>query len=90
MPIDLPQSNSVAAAAIAAPEDPRDQPGILGGFRFAISWKAPSSTIVNSTSQRPDRTKSYAEGTLRQLLRITEPSGNRGGKSTSQEDGVAG
>ncbi|KAI0454518.1 hypothetical protein F5B21DRAFT_504219 [Xylaria acuta] len=74
-------SKSVAAAAITTPEEPKDQPGLLGGFRFSIPWKGTSVIDPSSTGQKPGRTKSYAEGTLRQLLGITESSGTQEGKS---------
>ncbi|GAP84203.2 hypothetical protein SAMD00023353_0600020 [Rosellinia necatrix] len=83
-------STSVAAAAIALPEEPKDQPGLLSGFRFGIPWKATSVTNVASEEQKTVRTKSYAEGTLRHILRITESTGNRGGKPTNDQSGVAG
>ncbi|KAI3323319.1 hypothetical protein HD806DRAFT_108493 [Xylariaceae sp. AK1471] len=83
-------SKSVAAAAIAIPEQPKDQSSLLGGFRFSIPWKGTAVTDTSSTEQKPGRTKSYAEGTLRQLLRITESSGSRGGKFTDGADGVRG
>ncbi|KAI3334994.1 hypothetical protein F4824DRAFT_465449 [Ustulina deusta] len=88
--ISVSVSKSVAAAAITVPEEPRDQTGLLGGFRFSIPWKGTSATDFSSTEHKPGRTKSYAEGTLRQLLRITESSGNREGKSANGESGVAG
>ncbi|RYC62664.1 hypothetical protein CHU98_g3536 [Xylaria longipes] len=83
------QSKSVAAAAITAPEEPKDQPGLLGGFRFSIPWKATSVTNPSPTEQKPGRTKSYAEGTLRQLLGITESSRTREGKSADGGGGMA-
>ncbi|KAI8952692.1 hypothetical protein F4801DRAFT_201871 [Xylaria longipes] len=82
-------SKSVAAAAITAPEEPKDQPGLLGGFRFSIPWKATSVTNPSPTEQKPGRTKSYAEGTLRQLLGITESSRTREGKSADGGGGMA-
>ncbi|KAI0491212.1 hypothetical protein F4859DRAFT_38176 [Xylaria cf. heliscus] len=82
-------SKSVASAAITTPEEPKDQPGLLSGFRFSIPWKGTSMTGTSSTEQKPGRTKSYAEGTLRQLLGITESSGAREGKSADGGGGVA-
>ncbi|KAI1750111.1 hypothetical protein F4782DRAFT_262541 [Xylaria castorea] len=82
-------SKSVAAAAITAPEEPKEQPGLLGGFRFSIPWKGTSMTDRSLKEQKPGRTKSYAEGTLRQLLGITESSGTRERKSTDSEGGMA-
>ncbi|KAI0552548.1 hypothetical protein F4679DRAFT_71427 [Xylaria curta] len=82
-------SKSVAAAAITTPEQPKEQPGLLGGFRFSIPWKGTSIADRSSTGQKPGRTKSYAEGTLRQLLGITESSGTREGKSTDGGGGMA-
>ncbi|KAI1120556.1 hypothetical protein F5Y10DRAFT_258167 [Nemania abortiva] len=83
-------SKSVAAAAIAIPEEPIDQPSLLGGFRFSIPWKSASTTSLPSAYQKPGRTRSYAEGTLRQLLRITELSESRGGKSANYKGGITG
>ncbi|KAJ3552533.1 hypothetical protein NPX13_g11089 [Xylaria arbuscula] len=89
--VSVSVSNSVAAAAISAPEDPKDQPSLLGGFRFGIPWIGSSSMNLASTAQKPNSgTKSYAEGTLRHLLGITESSSSRGGKSANEEDGAAG
>ncbi|KAI8622839.1 hypothetical protein F5Y19DRAFT_53046 [Xylariaceae sp. FL1651] len=74
-------SKSVAAGAIAIPEGPKDQSSLLGGLRFSTPWKGPAMTVSSSTEQKPGRNKSYAEGTLRQLLRSTESSRSREGKS---------
>ncbi|KAI1418750.1 hypothetical protein F5Y12DRAFT_789622 [Xylaria sp. FL1777] len=88
--ISASMSKSVAAATIMVQEERKDQTGLLGGFRFSIPWKGTSATDVSSTEQKPGRTKSYAEGTLRQLLRTTESPGSQGGKSADGEGGVAG
>ncbi|KAI0407502.1 hypothetical protein F4802DRAFT_25906 [Xylaria palmicola] len=82
-------SKSVAAAAIAVPEEPKPQPGLLGGFRFTIPWKGTPVADISSTGQRPARTKSYAEGTLRQLLGITESPGHPEGKTAEGGGGAA-
>lgn len=79
----------MASAAITAPEEPKDQHGILGGFRFSIPWKGTSVADRSSMERKPGRTKSYAEGTLRQLLGITESSGTREGKSADGGGGMA-
>ncbi|KAI0969839.1 hypothetical protein F4678DRAFT_463165 [Xylaria arbuscula] len=81
-------SKSTAVVAGAILEERRDQAGLLGGFRFSMPWKGASVTGVPSTDQKPGRTKSYAEGTLRQLLKITESSSSRGGKSADGEGGM--
>lgn len=83
-------SASVTAAAIAAPDEPKDQPGLLGGFRFSLPWGGSSVADRVSADQKSRRTKSYAEGTLRQLLRVAEPPGARGGKSADGEEAGAG
>ncbi|KAI1310005.1 hypothetical protein F5Y03DRAFT_46892 [Xylaria venustula] len=80
------KSTAVAAGAIL--EERRDQASLLGGFRFSMPWKGTSVTGFTLTDQKPGRTKSYAEGTLRQLLKITESSGSRGGKSADGEGGL--
>ncbi|KAI0865644.1 hypothetical protein F4860DRAFT_260886 [Xylaria cubensis] len=82
-------SKSVAAAAITTPEEPKEQPGLLSGFRFSIPWKGSSIADRSSTRQKPGRTKSYAEGTLRQLLGINEMSRTREGKSSDGGGGMA-
>ncbi|KAI0201036.1 hypothetical protein F4808DRAFT_136955 [Astrocystis sublimbata] len=75
-------SKSVAAASITTPEEPREHSGLLGGFRFSIPWKGSFVTGPSQPEQKPRRKKSYAEGTLRQLLGITESLTTREGKPT--------
>ncbi|KAI1823133.1 hypothetical protein F4861DRAFT_531747 [Xylaria intraflava] len=67
-------SNSVAAAAIAVPEEPKDPLGLLGGFRFSIPWKGTFAADIHSAGQKSGKTESYAEGALRQLLKVSTPS----------------
>jgi hypothetical protein len=86
--LTLLQSKSVAAAAITIPEQPKPQSGLLGVFRFNIIWKGAPVTDSTSTEQKPGRTKSYAEGTLRQLLRTTELTECEGGKVMDGAGGV--
>ncbi|KAI0422270.1 hypothetical protein F5X98DRAFT_388345 [Xylaria grammica] len=83
-------SKTVAAASTTTLGEPKDQPGLLGSFRFSIPWKGTSVIDVSSAEQKPGRPKSYAEGTLRQLLRTTESSESRGGKSADGEARAAG
>ncbi|KAI1451281.1 hypothetical protein F4805DRAFT_115233 [Annulohypoxylon moriforme] len=66
-------SDSVAAAAIASPEEPKSSPGLLAGFTAWISWKGAASEIGLLGPEGPTGYSSYAEGTLRELLRSTEP-----------------
>ncbi|KAI0810454.1 hypothetical protein GGR55DRAFT_108842 [Xylaria sp. FL0064] len=87
--VSVSVSGSVATAAMAIPEEPKDHAGLLGGFRFSIPWKGTFTTEGSSTEQKPTRTKSYAEGTLRQILKTAE-SGNRGDKPADGEGGEAG
>ncbi|KAI0129396.1 hypothetical protein F4776DRAFT_664788 [Hypoxylon sp. NC0597] len=65
-------SESVTAAAMAAPAEPRSPSGLLSGFSAWMPWKgaAVSDTALNVEGFRSH--SSYAEGTLRELLRSTE------------------
>ncbi|KAI1214500.1 uncharacterized protein F4807DRAFT_454953 [Annulohypoxylon truncatum] len=65
-------SESVAAAAITIPEEPRASSGLLAGFTTWISWKGADSDIGLLGSEGTKGYSSYAEGTLRELLRSTE------------------
>lgn len=80
----------MAAATIAVPDEPKDQLGLLSGFRFSLPWGGASAADKVSPNQKAQRTKSYAEGTLRQLLRVTESPGARRGKSADGEEVGAG
>ena len=65
-------SDSVAAAAIMIPEEPRGQPGLLAGLSQWMPWRGATVTEVATTSQKGLKPKSYAEGSLRDLLKSTE------------------
>ncbi|KAI1850812.1 hypothetical protein JX265_013375 [Neoarthrinium moseri] len=68
-------SDSVAAAAIASPDEPRSSSGLLSGLSSWIPWRGGSSvTEVASSEQKGGRGKSYAEGSLRHLLKSTDGS----------------
>ncbi|KAI1444565.1 hypothetical protein F5Y02DRAFT_151456 [Annulohypoxylon stygium] len=64
-------SNSVAAAAISTPEEPRMSSSLLAGFTAWISWKGAPPDIGLLSSEGAKGYSSYAEGTLRELLRST-------------------
>jgi hypothetical protein len=65
-------SDSVAAAAIASPDEPRGHSGLLSGFSHWMPWRAGVVTEVSSSDQKGGKTKSYAEGSLRELLKSTD------------------
>ena len=70
-------SASVAAADITAPEEPpRTQSGLLAGLSNWIHWRGLAVTEVAASSDTKTgaKPKSYAEGTLRELLRSSETS----------------
>ncbi|KAK7934818.1 hypothetical protein PG985_000313 [Apiospora marii] len=70
-------SASMAAADITAPEEPpRAQAGLLAGFSNWIPWRGSAVTEVAASSDTKGgaKPKSYAEGTLRELLRSSEAS----------------
>ncbi|KAI0388888.1 hypothetical protein F5Y17DRAFT_451157 [Xylariaceae sp. FL0594] len=74
-------STSVAAAAIAIPEDPRDKPGIFSGVRIGIPWASSAGDHSSGTERHPGgRSMSYAEGTLRELLKVAGPRVNQEAK----------
>ncbi len=73
-------SESVASAAIANPEEPRSPSGLLSGFSSWIPWRGGSVTEVASSNQKAGRSKSYAEGTLRELLKGVESTSDQKGK----------
>ncbi|KAI1630802.1 hypothetical protein F4809DRAFT_635275 [Biscogniauxia mediterranea] len=67
-------SESVAAAAIASPEEPRDQASLLSGLS---SWISGKGAVASMTAVRKDgKNDSYAEGTLRGLLKTTKTISN--------------
>jgi hypothetical protein len=74
---------SVAAAAMAIPEVPRDQRGLFGGFRFSIPWASSAELYNHPVEQKMGQSKSYAEGVLRGLLKVAEPLRNQEAKSPS-------
>lgn len=66
-------SESVANAAITSPEEPRNSSSILSGISNWIPWRANGTvTEVASSDQKGVRAKSYAEGSLRELLKGAE------------------
>ncbi|KAK7966331.1 uncharacterized protein PG986_000608 [Apiospora aurea] len=69
-------SASVAAADITSPEEPREQQhGILAGISNWIPWRGSAVTeVASSDTKGGAKPKSYAEGTLRELLRTSEAS----------------
>ncbi|KAK8100041.1 hypothetical protein PG999_010415 [Apiospora kogelbergensis] len=68
-------SASVAAADITSPEEPRGQSRLLAGFSSWIPWRGSSVTeVASSDTKGGAKSKSYAEGTLRELLRSSEAS----------------
>ncbi|RYP05185.1 hypothetical protein DL764_003965 [Monosporascus ibericus] len=74
-------SESVASAAIANPEEPRNVPRLLSGFSSWMPWVGGSVTEIASSDQKAGKSKSYAEGTLRELLlKGAEPATDQKGK----------
>ncbi|KAH9991089.1 hypothetical protein F4779DRAFT_249502 [Xylariaceae sp. FL0662B] len=77
---------SVAAAAIAVPEEPIGQSGLLSGFSSWIPWKGlvvPEATSPGQKGDKGDKgdnNSSYAEGSLRELLKLAELLGDKKGK----------
>ena len=68
-------SASVAAADITSPEEPRGQSGLLAGLSSWIPWRGSAVTeVASSDTKGGAKSKSYAEGTLRELLRSSEAS----------------
>ncbi|KAK6833252.1 hypothetical protein PG987_007946 [Apiospora arundinis] len=68
-------SASVAAADITSPEEPRGQSRLLAGFSSWMPWRGSAVTEVASSDVKGGvKSKSYAEGTLRELLRSSEAS----------------
>ncbi|KAI0129982.1 hypothetical protein BJ170DRAFT_618364 [Xylariales sp. AK1849] len=66
-------SDSVAAAAIASPDKHRGQSGLLSGFGNWMPWRGSGTvTEVASSDWKGGRSKSYAEGSLRELLKSTD------------------
>ncbi|KAI1463749.1 uncharacterized protein F4812DRAFT_229618 [Daldinia caldariorum] len=64
-------SKSVAAADITTPEDPRGPSGRLSGFSAWMPWKG-AKPVSNIDPEVFKGYSSYAEGTLRELLRSIE------------------
>ncbi|KAI0119117.1 hypothetical protein F4814DRAFT_227268 [Daldinia grandis] len=71
-------SKSVASADITTPEEPTGSSGLLSGFSTWIPWKGakPFSEVAGADPEVPRGYSSYAEGTLRELLRSTEQVGD--------------
>ncbi|KAK6952176.1 hypothetical protein Daesc_006709 [Daldinia eschscholtzii] len=71
-------SKSVAAADITTPEEPRGPSGLLSGFGAWMPWKGvkPFSEIPGADPEVSRGYSSYAEGTLRELLKSTEQVGD--------------
>ncbi|OTA61010.1 hypothetical protein K449DRAFT_434761 [Hypoxylon sp. EC38] len=69
-------SESVAAAAMAVPAEPRSPSGLLSGFGAWIPWKGAAISDTTLDVEGFKSHSSYAEGTLRELLRSTEPLGD--------------
>ncbi|KAI1802245.1 hypothetical protein F4811DRAFT_405648 [Daldinia bambusicola] len=71
-------SKSVAAADITTPEEPRGTSGLLSGFSAWMPWKdaKPFSDISGTDPEVLRGYSSYAEGTLRELLRSAEQVNN--------------
>lgn len=78
-------SASVAAAAIASPDEARGPPSLLAGFGNWMPWRGTSVTEVASSDNKGSRSRSYAEGSLRELLKTTDPApSDSKGKSNGQ------
>ncbi|KAI1076342.1 hypothetical protein F5B20DRAFT_556736 [Whalleya microplaca] len=78
---------SVAAAAIAAPEEPRGQSGLLSGLSSWMPWRGVAIHEAPSPDQKGAKgnsNSSYAEGSLRELLKSAEPLADQKGKSVGQ------
>ncbi|RYO97923.1 hypothetical protein DL765_010968 [Monosporascus sp. GIB2] len=78
-------SESVASAAIAYPEEPRSVPRLLSGFSSWMPWIGGSVTEIASSDPKAGKSKSYAEGTLRELLlKGAEPALDQKGKGVER------
>ncbi|CAJ2508074.1 Uu.00g092600.m01.CDS01 [Anthostomella pinea] len=66
-------SESVAAAAIVAPEEQRDVAGRVSGFGKWIPWRRPVVLEPASSQAGGGASKSHAESSLRGLLSTAEP-----------------
>lgn len=63
-------SESVANAAISRPDEPRNSSSLLSGISHWMLWRgANSATEIASSAHKHGKTKSYAEGSLRELLK---------------------
>ncbi|KAF7530979.1 hypothetical protein G7054_g9288 [Neopestalotiopsis clavispora] len=66
-------SDSVANAAISRPDEPRSSSSLLSGISHWIPWRGNSSTTeAASSAHKHGKAKSYAEGSLRELLKGTD------------------
>ncbi|KAI1097852.1 hypothetical protein F4804DRAFT_326373 [Jackrogersella minutella] len=66
-------SESVAAAAIAGPEEPKGPSSLLSGFGAWLHWEGRTSAERNlSQAKVLENNFSYAENTLKKLLKSTE------------------
>jgi hypothetical protein len=73
-------SGSLASAAISSPDEPRSSSNLLSGFSHWIPWRGGNTLVeVASSNQKNSRAKSYAEGSLRELLK---GNGHTGGAPT--------
>lgn len=75
-------SGSLAAAAIMRPDEPKGSSGLFSGLSHWIPWRSGSAaTGVRETSSG----KSYAEGSLRDLLKtVDDPAMNGKGKGVER------
>lgn len=69
-------SDSMAAAAISSPDIPRNSAGLLSGISSWMPWRGGNAiTEVASSDQKAAQGKSYAEGSLRELLKSRDALG---------------
>ncbi|KAI2641931.1 hypothetical protein GGS26DRAFT_537652 [Hypomontagnella submonticulosa] len=67
---------SVAAATITPPEERSNPSSLLSGLRAWVSWRGTASELAALDIEGPRGHSSYAEGTLKELLRSTEQLGD--------------
>ncbi|KAM0817943.1 hypothetical protein AB5N19_03750 [Seiridium cardinale] len=66
-------SDSIANAAISSPDEPRGSSSLLSGLGSWMPWRGNGvRTEIASSDQKGARAKSYAEGSLRELLKGTD------------------
>lgn len=66
-------SESVANAAMSSPDEPMNSSNLLSGISNWIPWRAGGAVTETVLSdQKGTRVKSYAEGSLRELLKGTD------------------